>query len=58
MTTPPRQTAPPILAGLAIVLAVCGQYILGLGTTPDLWALPCFALALGCLLLAERLARE
>jgi hypothetical protein len=54
----PERHVAPILAGLAVVLALAGQYILTLGSTPDPWALPCFALAIACLLLAERLARR
>jgi len=60
MSNPPTndRDAAPILAGLAITLALAGQYILTLGADPDPWALPCFMLAVACLLLAERLARR
>jgi len=58
MQRPPRKKGSivPTLAGLAIVLALAGQYALGLSRTPAPTALLYFALAVACLLLAERLA--
>ena len=59
MARPPdsNSNAAPILAGLAILLALAGQYMFSLSQDPPLSAIFCFALAAACLLLAERLAR-
>jgi hypothetical protein len=47
-----------MLAGLAVVLALAGQYLFTLSATPAPTALLCFALAVACLLLAERQAQR
>jgi hypothetical protein len=60
MARPPASnpSAAAILAGMAILLALAGQYMFSLSHEPPLSAIVCFALAAGCLLLAERLARK
>jgi hypothetical protein len=60
MSQPPEQdhAIVPILAGLAVLLALAGQFLFTLGPTPEPAALFCFAAAVVFLLLAERLAQE
>ena len=60
MARPPdnNSSAAAILAGMAILLALAGQYMFSLSQEPPLSAIVCFALAAAYLLLAERLARK